>query len=563
MPGKGSNNHPSTLLKTAIAAVSFGALLATIPASAQDSKGGRDRFFFSPGNLVVSRSVYDNNPNNVKVGEILPPNCANTTGGCGAATGAPYNGTYPFVWNNDIYDASFGITSTIFLDQMFPFGFVIDSLEIPNSSQRGIRTSSDQLVTSFSSKSELALNLSTDKQYLTFSGYVAPIDQVDVSNSNTPGAVDPTNPVGENFYRAEAVVDRYGQFQFNETNAYSGNNGRAVILNNRNGENFFYTAGNAGNGSNPQPNGIILGAGTQIISPSNEPESRQNPGTPTPVGSFSVTELGDKADKIGKDDNFRGLTVFNNVLYYSKGSGSNGVNTVYFLDTTGTACPQGVGLPSSSASLPTSPLPYDLATLQTTGLPNNMCILAVFPEISNKVATTTAYPFGIWFANATTVYVADEGDGYAGGTDLYTHATAQTTAGLQKWVFNSSTNTWNLAYTLQTGLGLGVPYRVRNYPTGTNVATGLAWAPATDGLRNITGAVGPDGSVGIWGITSTISGNGDQGADPNRLVVVFDSLPNTDPAVAVKERFFTLRQANFGEVLRGVSFTPGTDSPRR
>ncbi len=67
-----------------------------------------------------------------------------------------------------------------------------------------------------------------------------------------------------------------------------------------------------------------------------------------------MTELKDKSDKIGKDDNFRGLTVFNNVLYYTKGSGSNGVNTVYFLDTTGKACPTGVGLPSTSATLPTS-----------------------------------------------------------------------------------------------------------------------------------------------------------------------------------------------------------------
>ena len=98
---------------------------------------------------------------------------------------------------------------------------------------------------------------------------------------------------------------------------------------------------------------------------------------------------------------------------------------------------------------------------------------------------------------------------------------------------------------------------------GTNVATGLAWAPATNGLRNRTGLVGPDGFVGIRAITSTISGNGDQGADPNRLVVVFDSLSNSDPAVAVEESFFTLRQADFGEVLRGVSFTPGTDSHGR
>lgn len=560
MPEKGSKRNPSSMLKKTIAAVSFGALItiAAIPATAQDSKDDRDKFFFWPGNLVVSRSVYDNNPNNVRVGEILPPNCASTTGGCGAPSGAPFNGTYPFVWNNDTYDSSFGITSKIFLDQMFPFGFVINSLEVPNSSQRGINSTSDQMVTSFSSKSELALNLSTDGKYLAFSGYVTSIDQLDASNSNTPGAVDATNPVGENVLRAEAVVDRHGHFQFTETNAYSGNNGRAVILNNSDGADFFYTSGNAGNGSNPQPDGIILGAGTQIITPANEPESAQTPGTPTPVGSFNVTELGAKADKIGKDDNFRGLTIFNNVLYYSKGSGSNGVNTVYFLDTTGTACPNGVGLPSSSASLPTSALTYTLATLQTTGLPNNMCILAGFPQIPNKTATTLAFPFGLWFANATTLYVADEGDG-SSGADLYTHAAAQTTAGLQKWVFDSSTKMWKLAYTLQTGLGLGLPYSIPNYPEGNNAATGLPWAPATDGLRNITGQLQHDGRVAIWGITSTVSGNGDQGADPNRLVVVLDSLSNTDPGVAAQETFFTLRQADFGEVLRGVSFTPGRD----
>jgi hypothetical protein len=138
--------------------MSMVALIAIVPATAQDSKADHDKFFFWPGNLVVSRSVYDNNPNNVQVGEILPPNCASTTGGCGAATGAPYNGTYPFVWNNDTYDGSFGITSKIFLDQMFPFGFVINSLEVPNNSQRGINATSDQMVTNFSSRSESSLS---------------------------------------------------------------------------------------------------------------------------------------------------------------------------------------------------------------------------------------------------------------------------------------------------------------------------------------------------------------------------------------------------------------------
>jgi len=468
---------------------------------------------------------------------------------------AGFNGLYPFVFNNDLNDGSFGITSRIFLEQITPFGFRFSTLEVPNSLQPSIAPTSDQLVTSFSSKSELALNLSTDGRYVTFMGYVAPVNALDASNSNTPGVIDPTNPVGLNVNRAVAQVDQFGKFHFTETNAYSGNNGRAAILSKANGADFYYTAGNAGNGGNPEPTGIVLGAGTQIIDPSDEPERLQAPGLPTPVGTFNITDLGDKADKFGKDDNFRGLTIFNHVLYYTKGSGSNGVNTVYFLDTTGTACPNGVGLPSPSAVLPST---ADTAYNPATGTPTNMCILAGFPTMLAKDHTTN-FPFGIWFANATTLYLADEGDGDASGTDLYTHAAAQTMAGLEKWVFNSSTKTWNLAYTLQTGLNLGVPYTVPNYPTGTNPATGLPWSPATDGLRNLTGAVGDDGFATIWAVTSTVSGSGDQGADPNRLVVIFDWLQNTDPTVALHQRFFTIRVAGFGEVLRGVSFTPRTE----
>jgi hypothetical protein len=512
-----------------------------------------------PGNLVVSRSVYDNQASNVVVGSILPPNCTSTTGGCSASTGAPYDGTYPTVWNNDAYDASFGITSRIYLDQISIFGSLINSIEVPNSLERKVESDSDQLVTSFSSKSELALNLSTDERYLSFMGYVAPVNTIDVSNSNTPGAPDPTNPVGTNYDRAAATVDAQGRFTFTKTNAYSGNNGRAAILNNLDGANVFFSAGNAGNGNNPQPNGVVLGAGAQWIPALNEPERLQSPGTPAPLASFSVTELGDSADKIGKDDNFRGLTIFNNVVYLTKGSGSNGVNTVYFVDTTGKACPSGVGLPAAGAALPSAPLVYDPASLQTSGLPSNMCILAGFPTALAKSANPVSYPFGLWFADANTLYVADEGDGYTGGTDLYTHAAAQTTAGLQKWTFSATSKTWQLAYVLKNKLGIGVPYSVANYPTGNNAATNLPWAPATDGLRNITGLNGPDGLVAIWAITSTVSGNGDTGADPNRLFVVVDKASSTDPSLAAITPFIEVTGAKFGEVLRGVSFTPGTD----
>jgi hypothetical protein len=50
-----------------------------------------------------------------------------------------------------------------------------------------------------------------------------------VSNSNTPGVIDPTNPVTSANYRAVASLSADGQWNFTETSAYSGNNGRAAV----------------------------------------------------------------------------------------------------------------------------------------------------------------------------------------------------------------------------------------------------------------------------------------------------------------------------------------------
>ncbi len=495
-----------------------------------------------PGDLLVSTSHYINDPNIVAGQTILPP------GAGSAGVAAIAGGDYPYVFNNDSVDGSFGVTSPLQLDEITPWGLPQGTIAVPSS----------DLVTSFSSKSEGALNLSSDGKYLSFIDYATAPETVDASNANTPGVIDPTNPVTGADYRAVATLSANGKWTFTETNAYSGNNGRAAVEAKINGRYYVYTAGNAGNGANPQPSGVVLGAGTQIISPSTLPESAQTPGQPTPVGSFNVTELGDKADKVGKDDNFRGLALYNNVLYYTKGSGSNGVDTVYFLDTTGTACPNGVGVPVPGAPLPTTDI---ASTLTSAGLASNMCVLKGFPTALAKSATDASdYPFGLWFANPTTLYVADEGAGdnaYSTTSNSYTAAAASTTAGLQKWVYNSTSGSWQLAYTLQNGLSLGTPYAVPGYPTGTNAVTGLPWAPATGGLRNITGKVGPDGTVTIWGVTSTVSGGGDQGADPNELVAVTDTLRAT--SLPAGERFFTVVPGRYDQVVRGVSFTPGPD----
>ena len=60
--------------------------------------------------------------------------------------------------------------------------------------------------------------------------------------------------------------------------------------------------------------------------------------------------------------------------------------------------------------LPTAPdSASNAALLQTEGVvPYNMCILKGFPTSLAKT-DTSSFPFGVFFANADTLYVADEG----------------------------------------------------------------------------------------------------------------------------------------------------------
>jgi hypothetical protein len=105
-------------------------------------------------------------------------------------------------------------------------------------------------------------------------------------------------------------------------------------------------------------------------------------------------------------------------------------------------------------------------------------------------------------------------------------------------------------------LDIGVPYSVPNYPASID--------PATGGCRNIIGVVNDDGTATIYAITSTISQNGDNGADPDKLVKVTDVIGATTLAtgdgdqnkVDSRDHFVTLRTARAGEAFRGVALAP-------
>jgi hypothetical protein len=259
------------------------------------------------------------------------------------------------------------------------------------------------------------------------------------------------------------------------------------------------------------------------------------------VGKFSIANLGYAKDKPGKDTNYRGITIFNNTLYFTKGSGGNGINTVYQAGTSGT-------LPTGVAA--------DLLKTPTTILPGFPTVLASGVALDGSANNPVAYPFGIWFANANTLYVCDEGDGALVSPPVngnVASAYSQATGGVQKWSLVDGT--WQLDYILNTGLNIGVPYGVANYPAAIN--------PATGGCRHLTGSINGDGTVTLYATTSTISLSGDQGADPNQLVRVTDMLGNTTLPLPGRSRngaklgvFTILRTAQSGEVFRGLDWAP-------
>ena len=526
----------------------------------QDDGGDRgDRNFeFVPGTLVLARSVYVGTPGLLVPGvTVLPPGCvagnvnvpliAGGTVSVAVSCVTPaVDATYPNVFNNAAVDDHFGVTSPIFLDNLTTEGHRLDTLAIPT----------DRIVTSFSSKSELAVHRSTDGKSITFVGYhggpgfpTGP-NIFDVSNGNTPGVIDPTNAAVEQYYRSVAEVDAHGNLEVTDGNAYSGDNGRGAFK----GDNgLYYMVGNDNSGTLSKKQVTTTVPGVELINSTGAELLYPGQAPPLPpninkIGDFEIMQVTNPvtgkpyaADKAGKDNNYRGITIYNDTLYVAKGSGGNGINTVYQVGSAGV-------LPTGDTAI--------LAAVPITILPGFPATLASGVD-SNGNPTPVAYPFGMWFANDSTLYVCDEGDGTLVSPPVNGNVAtpdAQATAGIQKWILVSGV--WQMAYVLNNGLNIGVPYDIDGYPTALN--------PATDGCRHITGRVRGDGIVELFATTSTVSNSGDQGADPNLLVRVTDLLWATTPPAGdggngwsdLLGHFRVIRAARFGEVFRGVDFAP-------
>ena len=506
----------STLLGAAL----FG-LADPTPASA-------DQQFLKHGSLVISSSTYDKSQGPLaalKVGTTLPNKAT-------ATTQAVAGNNYVTVWNNASVDGSFGVTSAIQLTDIdLSNGKVFRSMQVPTN----------QVVTSFSSKSELGLHVINNwpRVGVVFVGYAgaAPtnglnppavgVGLLDVSNSDAVPGQDSTNPVtfafGNSyaFRRTIVSVDEKGGITYTPTDDYGGNNGRSALL----GSNgLYYAVGNAnngnaatfgsGNGTNPD---VTETTGLEVINPIGSSVVNATIASATSAEvdpMLQFTFPGAKPDKPGKDDNYRGITEFGGALYFTKGSGSNGIDTIYTVQA-----------------------PNSLPTLANAAS-SQIKIVPGFPTDSARATGGNFTPFAVFFANPTTMYVSDEGTG--------NNLDVTSNAGLQKWILGND-SAWHFQYVLTKGR-IGV---VDGNVTGSD---GPWPAITTIGLRNLTGRINGDGTVTLWATTSTSSASGDNGADPNKVVEITDQIAATQLNQVGNESFTTVAGPVYGTVFRGVGF---------
>ncbi|HEY0342514.1 MAG TPA: PEP-CTERM sorting domain-containing protein, partial [Steroidobacteraceae bacterium] len=155
-------------------------------------------------------------------------------------------------------------------------------------------------------------------------------------------------------------------------------------------------------------------------------------------------------------------------------------------------------------------------------------------RITSATATTAngianLSPQGFFFANPTTLYVADTGDPKSAGLS---------DGGLQKWTYSTASNSWVLDYTLTSS----------NFVLPTNTASALS---GETGLASITGEVLPNGTVELFGTSYTA---GDD--NPDGLYGFVDTLSNTSASAVAGESLTELASSATDSDFKGVVFIP-------
>ena len=385
----------------------------------------------------------------------------------------------------------------------------VNSMVLPQTGSGGNFAISGE----YGSSSEGSLQLSGNGQYLTIMGYGV---NAAAFNAN-PGSYSPSS--------ANTALGQSGSMTGQSYTAVP----RVVGLINSNGVVNTSTAlYNIFNGNNPRS---AYTANGSTIYVSGQGTKGDNTGGVfvTQLGSNSATSVTGNDGGTGASQDTRSVQIYNGTLYVSSDSKTGSTNRDY-IGTLGTAGTPPTGAANNSNG------PTALTGFGNTGGTGKLTVTAANTNGINSIGSVVNLsPEDFFFANASTLYVAD-----SGSPKNTSGTSALGDGGLQKWVNSAAdgSGTWSLEYTLSAGLNL-VPNTQADNPTGDD----------TTGLLGLTGEV-IGNEVELFATNYTI---GD--LDPTYLYGITDVLSATSSA---NESFTELAEAPADSNFKGVSFAPTT-----
>lgn len=348
----------------------------------------------------------------------------------------------------------------------------------------------------YGSSSEGTLQLSGNGEYLTIMGYGVNAESYnntyDPNGTGTSLAQSP-NGTGSisDVPRVIALIGADGSVNSTTalTNVFNENNPRSVYT--ENGTSFYVS----GQGNHDDTGGVFY-------------VSNVGATTATPI-----TGVDTNSKSYGSyNQDTRDVQIVNGQLVVSVDSSEG--SSKYDIDRVGTL--------GSAGNPPTSTLDAQPTALNGINGPITLSN-GNGNAINGSSGSVNLSPDNFFFANSSTLYIADTGDPKNGGLG---------DGGLQKWSLIGST--WELDYTLSTGLNL-VPDSASN---------------GVSGLFGLTGkVVGND--VELFA-TSYVLGDTDQ----TYLYGITDALSDTSASQVNGESFATLEAAPADSDFKGVAFAP-------
>lgn len=384
----------------------------------------------------------------------------------------------------------------------------------------------------YGSASEGFLQQSANGQYLTIMGYGVNATTFNTAPTSTYGtaALGQTTSLTGSTYttvpRVVALIGTNGSVDTSTalTGVFNMNNPRSVAT--VNGTSFYVSGqGVTGDGTG----GVFYATkGATTATPINA-------NTTTPSGSNNGTQdpaLATETRAVEIVNNGQGDTLYVSRDYAAKGSPNDSTDIRTLTNATG-------GLPTSSSGLVANRILPSVPSVTGDNTGSIDLTAGLANGINNARIGSFVYlsPEQFFFANPTTLYIADSGQPKNGNANK----AALGEGGLQKWTLDTSTGDWTLDYDLVTGLDL-----VNNANADSNTPTAA-------------------GVTGLFGLTGEVVGNqvelfatsyGLNELSPSFLYEITDTLSDTTIGEAAGEDFTTLYSAPAGTSIRGVAFAP-------